>query len=171
MTNILLTRNKIIDEATFYKRFENVITKYNITRDLLQNKLSIQESGNNKDQNRYLVYGGGELVALGLDVEIRKATDNQKGLDDLLAVLYNQYGKTNLPYELANVITIANQVSGKNLKPFFDDYVTGTKRIPVTGYLADMGLQLDGYMEDVYISKTENPTAEQLQIKKGILGL
>jgi hypothetical protein len=26
-------------------------------------------------------------------------------------------------------------------------------------------------MEDVYISKAENPRAEQLQIKKGILGL
>lgn len=74
LTNILLTRNKIIDEATFYKRFENVITKYNITRDLQQNKLSIQESGKNKDQNRYLVYGGGELVALALDIEIRKST-------------------------------------------------------------------------------------------------
>ncbi len=171
LTNILLTRTKIIDEATFYKRFENVITKYNIIRDLLQNKVSIKESGINKDQNRYLVYGGGAVVALGLDIEIRKATNNKKGLDDLLADLYNQYGKTNTPYELANVITSANQVAGKNLTPFFDDYVTGTKRIPVTEYLADMGLQLDGYMEDVYISAAENPTTQQLEIKKGILGL
>jgi len=171
LTNILLARTKIIDEATFYKRFENVITKYNITRDLLQNKLSVHESGINKDQNRYLVYGGGELVALGLDIEIRKATGNQKGLDDFLARLYNDFGKTNIPYELADIITIANQVSGKNLKPFFDDYVTGTKRIPVTEYLAEIGLQLDGFLEDVYISAAENPTQQQLQIKKSILGL
>ncbi len=171
LTTILLTRTKIIDEPSFYKCFENVITKYNIIRDLLQNKVSIQESGINKNQNRYLVYGGGALVALGLDIEIRKATNNEKGLDDLFAGLYSQYGKTNTPYELANVITIANQVAGKNLKPFFDDYVTGTKRIPVTEYLADMGLQLDGYLEEVYISAAENPTREQLQIKKGILGL
>jgi len=171
LTNILLTRNKIIDEATFYKRFENVITKYNISRDLLQNKLSIHESGINKDQNRYLVYGGGELVALGLDIEIRKATGNQKSLDDLFTGLYEEFGKTNKHYELTDIITIANRISGKNLKPFFDDYVTGTKRIPVTEYLAEMGLQLDGFLEDVYISGAEKPTVEQLQIKKGILGL
>lgn len=171
LTNILLTRNKIIDEATFYKRFENVITKYNISRDLLQNKLSIHEAGIKKDQNRYLVYGGGELVALGLDIEIRKATENKKSLDDLFAGLYEEFGKTDIRYELTDIISIANKVAGKNLKPFFDDYVTGTKRIPVTEYLAEMGLQLDGFLEDVYISAAENPTAEQLQIKKGILGL
>lgn len=171
LTNILLTRNKIIDEATFYKRFENVITKYNITRDLLQNKLSIRESGNNKNQNRYLVYGGGELVALALDIEIRKSTHNSKGLDDLFAGLYAQFGTTNMPYELNDIITITNQLTNKNLQPFFDDYVTGTKRIPVTEYLTAMGLQIDGYLDDVYLSGVEKPTEEQLQIKKGILGL
>jgi len=171
LTNILLTRNKIIDEATFYKRFENVITKYNITRDLLQNKISIRESGNNKNQNRYLVYGGGELVALALDIEIRKSSNNTKSLDDLFAGLYDQFGKTNTPYELDNIINTTNQLANKNLQSFFDDYVTGTKRIPVTEYLATMGLQLDGYLDDVYLSVAENPTEEQLQIKKGILGL
>ncbi|MEW5677296.1 M1 family aminopeptidase [Flavobacterium enshiense] len=171
LTNILLTRNKIIDEATFYKRFENVITKYNIARDLMQNKTSIQQSGNNKDQNRYLVYGGGELVALGLDIEIRKATNNQKNLDDLFAMMYEEFGKTNIRYELKDIIVISNKVSGKNLQWFFDDYVTGIKRIPVVEYLAEMGLQLDGYLEDVYITPTENPSYQQLQFKKGILGI
>jgi len=169
LTNILLTRNKIIDEATFYKRFENVITKYNIARDLMQLKTSIQESGNNKDQNRYLVYGGGELVALGLDIEIRKATNNQKSLDDLFATMYNEFGKTNIRYELKDIVSISNKISDKNLQWFFDDYVTGTKRIPVDEYLAEMGLQLDGYLEDVYISEIENPNAKQLQLRKGIL--
>lgn len=170
LTNILLTRTNIIDEPTFYKRFENVITKYNIIRDLLQNKVSIGESGKNKEQNRYLVYGGGALVALGLDVEIRKATSNQKGLDDVFATLYDEFGKTDKRYELADVIRISNNITEKNMQSFFDDYVTGIKRIPVVQYLSDMGLQLDGYLEEVYISPAENPTEEQLAIKKGILG-
>lgn len=171
LTNILLTRTKIIDEATFYKRFENVVTKYNIIRDLLKNQTSIHASGINKDQNRYLVYGGGAITALGLDIEIRKATGNQKGLDDLFAALYDEFGKTGKRYELADIIRISNEIAGKNLQSFFDNYVTGTQKIPVTEYLADMGLQLDGYLEDVYISAAENPTKEQLEIKKGILGL
>lgn len=171
LTNILLMRTRIIDEPTFYKRFENVITRYNIIRDLQQNKTSIKESGANKNQNRYLVYGGGALVGLGLDIEIRKATGNQKGLDDFMTEMYAQFGKTNIPYELKDIITAANKVSGKNLQWFFDDYVTGTKRIPVTDYLFAMGLQLDGYLEEVYISAIENPTQEQSNFKKGILGL
>ncbi|WP_136666993.1 hypothetical protein [Flavobacterium sp. H122] len=171
LTNILLTRSKIIDEPTFYKRFENVITKYNIIRDLQQNKTSIKESGTNKNQNRYLVYGGGALIGLGLDIEIRKATNNQKGLDDFMAEMYAQFGKTNIPYELKDIIAVADKVSGKNMQWFFDDYVTGMKRIPVTEYLFEMGLQLDGYLEEVYISAIENPTQKQLEYKKGILGL
>lgn len=171
LTNILLIRTQIIDEPTFYKRFENVITRYNIIRDLQQNKTSIKESGAHKNQNRYLVYGGGALVGLCLDIEIRKATGNQKGLDDFMAEMYAQFGKTNIPYELKDIISAANKVSGKNLQWFFDDYVTGTKRIPVTDYLFAMGLQLDGYLEEVYISAVENPTQEQLNFKKGILGL
>nr|WP_294935278.1 hypothetical protein [uncultured Flavobacterium sp.] len=171
LTNILLTRNKIIDEPTFYKRFENVITKYNIIRDLMQNKVTIRESGNNKDQNRYLVYGGGELVALALDIEIRKSTNSTKSLDDLFAEMYAQFGRTNTRYELADIIKITNQITEKNMQPFFDEYVTGMKRIPVTEYLAEMGLQLDGYLEDVYISAAENPNPQQLALKKGILGL
>lgn len=92
-------------------------------------------------------------------------------MDDLFAGLYNQFGKTNKPYELNDIIAITNQLTNKNLQVFFNDYVTGAKRIPITEYLALMGLQLDGYMDDVYISGIENPTQEQLQIKKGILGL
>jgi len=114
LTNILLTRTKIIDEPTFYKRFENVITKYNFSRDYLQNKLSVRESGINKNQNRYLVYGGGELVALGLDIEIRKATGNQKGLDDLFAGLYDEFAKNNKPYELNDIIALTNKPTKKN---------------------------------------------------------
>ncbi|MGX7668654.1 M61 family metallopeptidase [Flavobacterium pedocola] len=171
LTNILLTRTKIIDEAIFYKRFENVITKYNFSRDYLQNKLSVREAGNHKNENRYLVYGGGELVALGLDIEIRKATNNTKSLDDLFAGLYDEFAKNNKPYTLNDIIAVTNKLTNKNLQWFFDDYVTGVKRIPVTEYLAAMGLQLDGFLEEVYISPIENPSAEQLTYKKGILGL
>lgn len=171
LTNILLARTKIIDEPTFYKRFENVITRYNITRDLLQNQTSIKESGASKNKNRFLVYGGGALVGLGLDIEIRKATGNQKGLDDFMAEMYAQFGKTNIPYEYKDIVAAANKISGKNLQWFFDDYVTGIKRIPITDYLLTMGLQLDGYNEEVYISAVEKPTQEQLKFKKEILGL
>jgi len=118
-----------------------------------------------------LDYGGGERVALALDIKIQKSTNNTKSLNDLFARLYEQFGKTNTLYELNDIITITNQLTGENLQSFFDDYVTGTKRIPVTEYLAVMGLQLDGYLDDVYISSFEKPTDEQLQIKKGILGL
>jgi predicted metalloprotease with PDZ domain len=170
LTNILLARTQLIDEPTFCKHFENVITRYNIIRDLQQNNVSIKESGANKNQNRYLVYGGGALVGLGLDIEIRKATNNQQGLDDFMTEMYTQFGKTNIPYELKDIIAAANKVSGKNLQWFFDDYVTGIKRIPVTEYLFAMGLQLDGYLEEVYISPIENPTQEQLNFKKGIIG-
>lgn len=171
LTNILLTQNKLIDECTFYKRFENVVTKYNLARNLLNSKAGIREAGANKAENRYLIYGGGELVALALDIEIRKATHNSKSINTLFSNMYQHFGKINKPYELNDIITEVNSITGKNHQAFFDDYVIGNKTIPVEDYLAAMGLQLNGFLEEVYISSMDNLTPEQLQIKKGILGL
>ncbi|RTY95357.1 hypothetical protein [Flavobacterium sp. GT3R68] len=72
---------------------------------------------------------------------------------------------------LNDIIAEVNTIIGKNHQAFFDNYVIGTKTIPVEDYLAVMGLQLNGFLEEVYISPMDNLTLEQIQIKNGILGL
>ena len=47
-------------------------------------ELSIREAGRNKSANMDLVYQGGNLIAATLDVQIRKLTQNQKSLDDVM---------------------------------------------------------------------------------------
>ncbi|MFN3404450.1 MAG: M61 family metallopeptidase [Cytophagaceae bacterium] len=79
------------------------------------------------------IYVKGSILALLLDLEIRRATRNKKSLDDVMRILYFDYGKRSKGYSIADYKKIAEHVSGQNLDAYFNDFVYGTK--PLTGKL------------------------------------
>ena len=107
-----------------------------------QGHLSIYKAGEDKGTNRGLVYQGGSLVAAALDVQIRKLTQNRNNLDDVMKQMYQEFGLTRVPYTLEDVVRIVNQITGEDFEPFFHSYVSGTKRLPLTEYLADAGIDV-----------------------------
>ena len=115
MTVVLMAQNQLIDKNILYKRLENFQRKYLIAKFMQGIKASIRASGKQKQRNRMLVYGGGALVAFCLDVEIRSANNNTKGVYDLMREMYRQFGETGKRYTLADVVKIANKLAGKDL--------------------------------------------------------
>ncbi|MBA4240600.1 MAG: hypothetical protein C0448_07735, partial [Sphingobacteriaceae bacterium] len=73
----------------------------------------------------------GNLIALMLDVQIMKHTNNQKGLSDVCRVLYNEFGKKNKGYSEQDIIATCEKMAGASLKDFFDKYVYGTEDFDV----------------------------------------
>jgi len=71
------------------------------------------------------IYVEGCLSALILDLEIRKATANFKSLDNVLQILWIEFGKKGVGYTLRDIIQITNQVAGKSMQGFFDECITG----------------------------------------------
>jgi predicted metalloprotease with PDZ domain len=78
-------------------------------------------------------YQKGELVALALDLLLRRAGGS---LDDLLRTLYQRHAARGLPEDAVEV-AVAERVGGSATRAFFDKHVRGTGRI-------DLDLELLG---------------------------
>ncbi len=85
------------------------------------------------------IYDKGMIVALILDMELRRATQNKCSLDDLMRCLWQKYEKTG--YSLEDFMTTTDEVAGKSMKWFFDTLIMGSQ--PVEPFLSS-ALQVIG---------------------------
>jgi predicted metalloprotease with PDZ domain len=75
------------------------------------------------------IYTEGALVALMLDLSLRRDTNNQRSLDDVMRLLYERFGKTSKGYSESDYQQTVEEVAGKSYQSFFDDFYYGTKNI------------------------------------------
>ncbi|NLY65722.1 MAG: M61 family metallopeptidase [Alcaligenaceae bacterium] len=92
-------------------------------------------------------YSKGSLIALGLDLTIRKATNNTKSLDDVMRLLWQRYGRdffSKRPNGLEEngFNAIALKATGVDVSDFTAKYAYGTEDIPLAGLLAFQNLKL-----------------------------
>jgi predicted metalloprotease with PDZ domain len=87
-------------------------------------------------------YDKGSLIAMLMDLEILNATGGQKGLDDVMKAVYDQYyKKLNRGFTDAEFKVAVEKVAGKSFDQFYADYVNGTKTADYTKYLGYAGYQ------------------------------
>jgi predicted metalloprotease with PDZ domain len=73
------------------------------------------------------IYVKGCVLALLIDLEIRKATQNQKSLDDVMRKLYYDFSKSNRGYTIEDIQTLCEDLSGISFNTFFERFITGTE--------------------------------------------
>jgi predicted metalloprotease with PDZ domain len=88
-------------------------------------------------------YTKGALVALALDLTIRRETDGARSLDDVMRALWNRYGASAEGLAEDAFERLACDVSGVDLRGFFDAAVRGTEDLPLAGLLAGAGVCLE----------------------------
>ncbi|HEY8427580.1 MAG TPA: PDZ domain-containing protein [Sandaracinaceae bacterium] len=71
-------------------------------------------------------YAKGSLVALALDLTVRKATGGRRSLDDVMRTLWNEYGRSGRGVGEDEFERIAERVTGVRLQRFFARAVHGT---------------------------------------------
>jgi len=77
-------------------------------------------------------YLKGELVALCLDLEIRRRTRDARSLDDMMRLLWSRFGDgRGVPEEA--VETAASEIAGTDLRPFFDRALRSTDELDLSG--------------------------------------
>lgn len=86
-------------------------------------------------------YSKGALIVLGLDFEIRKASENKKTIDDLLLKLWTDFGAKNIGLAEGEIEQIASEIAGTDLSWFFDQYLRGTEDLPFADWLAEFGIE------------------------------
>ena len=86
-------------------------------------------------------YTKGALIALGLDFEIRKATQNQKTLDDLLLTLWQDYGLAQKGLQEGEIEQRASEIAGVDLSDYFNRYLRATEDLPFADWFNEVGIE------------------------------
>ncbi|MCL1076715.1 M61 family peptidase [Parashewanella spongiae] len=86
-------------------------------------------------------YTKGALFALFLDLTIRKETNNQKSLDDVMRLLWQNFGLKKQGTQENSHQEIIEQLLGRNCDDIFA-YLDVTDDIPLTPLLNDVGIEL-----------------------------
>ncbi|WNG35437.1 M61 family metallopeptidase [Archangium violaceum] len=85
-------------------------------------------------------YLKGEVVAALLDLELRRATSDARGLDDLMRLLWQRYGdESGVPED--GVEAAASELAGKDLSAFFDRAVRSTEELDYSVF-SHVGLEV-----------------------------
>jgi predicted metalloprotease with PDZ domain len=83
-------------------------------------------------------YNKGEVVSALLDLTIRRATNGERGLDDVVRILWNDYGLTGTGLEEDAMERAVARVA--DVGDFFAHYVDGTEPLPYAELFAAAGV-------------------------------
>ncbi|CAN5161111.1 hypothetical protein BH23GEM2_BH23GEM2_13190 [soil metagenome] len=81
---------------------------------------SLVASGNRKNA---AFYGRATITALLLDLLLRERTANERGLPDLMRAMWQSHGRTDRPYTLARLYSVASEVAGADIAPLIRGWV------------------------------------------------
>ena len=152
-----LVRNKIITEENYFEMLGKTITR--VLRGNGRTKQSVAESSfdtwtrfyqqdESAANNIVSYYAKGSLIALGLDFEIRQATNNKKSLDDVIQTLWKDYGKKKIGVPEKRIEQIITGIIGRPLHDFFEKFLYSTHDLPLQTYFNSVGLSLHSYLSD-----------------------
>ena len=102
----------------------------------------------NSDNSQISYYLKGEMVSLLLDLLIRERHRNKRSLDDVMRLLWEQFGRGEIGYTPEQLKQVIESVAGINLDDFFARYIDGTDELPFDQYLEPFGLRLKAEFED-----------------------
>ncbi|HAG79944.1 MAG TPA: peptidase M61 [Cyanobacteria bacterium UBA12227] len=168
---VIPLRAKIYEKKAFLENLSKEITRLQTIPGRLVQPLSessfdawikLYRRDSNSDNSQISYYLKGELVSLLLDLLIRARHQNKRSLDDVMRLMWQQFGTEEIgftPEQLQEVIT---SVADTDLSDFFHRYLDSTDELPFNEYLEPFGLKLIGVEEEERLPylgmtvKTEN---------------
>jgi predicted metalloprotease with PDZ domain len=155
--DLILLRSGVIDTPAYLKLLEKTINGVHRSRGRL--KQTVAESSFDawtkyyrQDENAsnaiVSYYAKGSLVALLLDLVIRRDTRGRRSLDDVMRALWRRYGRHfysangGVGVEDYELEALFDEVTGLELKSVFDLAVRGTRDLPLVDAFASMGITL-----------------------------
>jgi predicted metalloprotease with PDZ domain len=113
----------------------------------------------NTDNTTVSYYDKGAVVGFLLDAEIRRATDGERSLDDVMRLAYRRHAGPR-GYRPEDLRRAAEEVAGRDLRPFWRDFVDGTAPLEYRAALDYYGLRLVSRPEDEQASGSAPATGE-----------
>ena len=155
--DLILLRSGVIDSGAYLKLIEKTLN--NVQRGSGRLKQSVAESSFDawtkyyrQDENApnaiVSYYAKGSLVALLLDLVIRRDTQGRRSLDDVMRALWRRYGRHFYSprgghgVSEQEVEALCDEITGLKLKSLFDLAVRGTRDLPLAEAFAAVGIEL-----------------------------
>lgn len=88
-------------------------------------------------------YTKGSLIALWLDLTIREKSQGTNSLDDLMRVLWQDFGRTGRGTRQADYINIANRLCGEDIGEQFLSLLNNAERVDLTPLLERVGVKFE----------------------------
>ena len=160
--HLVLVRTGLITAKSYLEHIGRSITR--LTRSRGRFRQTIEESSfdtwtrfyqQDANASNAIVsyYTKGALVALALDLTLRKESDGKCTLDDVMRECWSRYGESSGGMPERGLESVARAVSGLELADFFERFVRGTTDLPLQGLLKEVGVSL--HMRPANNSKDE----------------
>jgi predicted metalloprotease with PDZ domain len=148
---LLLQRAGLMSERKFFDYMSNVIR--NVQNKPGRRQQSLEDASfdawikyyrqdENSPNTQISYYDKGALVGMLLDLEIRRRSDAQKSLDDVMRHLYREFAQKNRNYTPADMQRICETMAGGSLEEFFRRFTRGRDELDYNAGLNAFGLRL-----------------------------
>ncbi|WP_371375630.1 M61 family metallopeptidase [Thalassotalea aquiviva] len=146
-----LYRTGIITQEDYFELLSKTFTR--VSRGQGELKQSLTESsfdtwtkfykqGPDAVNNIVSYYTKGAMFALWLDLTIRQHSDHNYSLDNVMKLLWQHHGKTNIGTVEEDFISYANQLCQTDIRADFQQKIYQSERIDLTELLATQGITL-----------------------------
>ena len=168
LTVASMAQNGLIDRDYLKQYLENLARGQMVARMGMGLKATVQEAAKDKHKNWLLVYGGGSVAALALDVELRRASGGKSGLPDVMKALYAQFGEPGKRFSFDDLLRVAKQVGGQDVAPLLARTVQSGAMPDQRATFAAIGLQLEQYplLETFVLPAPQAGAAERERFKQ-----
>ena len=146
--DLLLVRAGLMDRNAYLRRLSREVES--VQRTIGRTKQSLADSSYDawikyyrQDENSRFTqisyYTKGAVAAFLLDVKIRKLTDGQQSLDDVMRTMFEKYSETG--YTPEEFRTVASEIAGEDLTPWFRNAIDSTEELDFSD-LEFIGIQV-----------------------------
>nr|WP_262890675.1 hypothetical protein [Rufibacter sediminis] len=129
----LLARSGVFTSEQYFQELNTVLKRHTV--DHGEQNLSVADSSFDTWLDGYKpgipdrkvsIYHKGCIGALVLDLEIRKATQNARSLDDVMRRMWQEFGRPGIGYSEEDYQRLAEEVAGISLENYFREMIFGT---------------------------------------------
>jgi predicted metalloprotease with PDZ domain len=149
--DLALVRSGVIDQKSYLDLLAQTITRYlcgngRFKQSLAESSFDAWTKFYKQDENApnaiVSYYTKGSLVALLLDLMLRKKSENKVTLNQVMHLLWNRFGKMDIGVEEGCMESIVMEMGGIEFGDFFDSYVTGVDELPLERVLKSVGVAM-----------------------------
>ena len=167
--DLFLRRSGIFDDVAYYRELQVYMKRHfennrDAQQSLAESSWDLWLDGYEKGipKRKVSVYHKGALVALILDITIRKNHQHKKSLDDVMRLMWQRFGIPFVGYSFEDYQSVVEEVAGESLDWYWKDCILSN--IPLENHLNHalswVGLQMVTFSDGtVHLQELENERA------------